>query len=314
MASFTKRDYSEFLTPSFNSKKSKTISANALKDSIPRNSAFKPLRLLNTNIKPCSEKDSSFSTEQSEFYKDPKFNKQSFQSEVKHSGDENFNSSTCSVPVSSVVPRKVRSLSRPGSFSSSRRYLVSREDLVSRERCYDYIIQCIDEVWARYCDTTSSAEAMVYGNVNGINEQFSSHYHHSSKALTLSDDDETEYEDNESTVSFTESKYDYSDGEYDGYKSETTNATEYETDSSEHRTVSKLPDSMKLESLKCRLTKAKNDLEQFYDSDNYSDCVAFWQRWDMIKYRAVEVMEEDDDDEVVQATLEELEAGRCFYE
>ncbi|CCK69141.1 uncharacterized protein KNAG_0C00280 [Huiozyma naganishii CBS 8797] len=208
-----------------------------------------------------------------------------------------------------------RTLSRPGSFSiPSRRNVVSKTDLVARERCFDYIVQSIDEVWARYCDTTACAEAEAYGDWNTMKRRklssssrscpemstMTSLASLSHKPLRLSEGEESEESDQDEANS--------------GYKSEGTNITEYETDSSEYRMVSKLPDSVKLESLKCRLTKAKNYLEQFYDSDDYADCIAFWKRWDMIKYSAVEVMEDDDDDEVVEHALKELEEGRCFID
>ncbi|CCC68989.1 hypothetical protein NCAS_0B09050 [Naumovozyma castellii] len=204
-----------------------------------------------------------------------------------------------------------KSISRTGSFSSSsRKTCVPKSDRIAREHCFDYIVQAIDEVWARYCDTTSNAESIVY-NDQSIRKGFknstvsSSHNHHSygsSKPLKVSDDEtgvsEDDYEDDDDTS---------------GYKSEATNLTEYETDCAECRpTVSTLPDSIKLQSLKLRLMKAKNDLEDYYDSDNYDSCIAFWRRWDMIKYSAVEVMEDDDDDDVVENAIEELEEGRCF--
>lgn len=206
-----------------------------------------------------------------------------------------------------------KSLSRPGSFSSSSRKLqVSKLDLLARERCFDYIVQSIDEVWARYCDTTSSAEAVVYNSFaakkNGAGVKIASL--HNRKPLNISDN-ETEFD---SVASENEVPSEDDDDESCGYKSEATNPTEYEneTDYSESRTVSNLPDSVKLQSLKHRLTKAKSDLELVYDSRELTDSQSFWRRWDMIKYSAVEMMEDDDDDEVIETTIEELEQGRCY--
>lgn len=163
-----------------------------------------------------------------------------------------------------------RTLSRHNSSS------VPKSDLIARERCFDYIVQSIDEVWARYCDTTSSAENQLYpyGCASPVSDFYAS--------------------GNESDS---------------GYKS----CTDVETDS-DYRKVSNLPGSVELESLKNRLTKAKCDLEQTVDSAAFSECVAFWNRWDMIKYNAVEMMEEDDDDELVESVIEELEQGRCYNE
>lgn len=204
-----------------------------------------------------------------------------------------------------------KSLSRPGSFSSYfKKAQVSKMDLSARGRCFDYIVQSIDEVWARYCDTTSSAEAIVYGNLARKKAQKSGcniktqRYHHSHKALKISDNE------TDSDVNADDNNED--DDESSGYKSEATNPTEYETDYGESRTVSNLPDSVKLQSLKSRLTKAKYDLEQVYDSKENDDSCSFWRRWDMIKYSAVEMMEEDDDDEIIENVIEELEQGRCY--
>lgn len=221
----------------------------------------------------------------------------------------------------------INNTSRSNSFScsSNRRNSsqVFKHDLIARERCFDYIVQCIDECWARYCNTTSNAEALVYGNDNNNNSmtinsspvnrmrmksfsaadrQMVSILTNNCKPLKISDDDFTEDDED-----------DEDDDEYNGYKSEATNLTEYETDSgSDLRTVSNLPDSVKLQSLKSRLSKAKDDLEQSYDSSEYDDCIEFWRRWDMIKYNAVEMMEEDDDDEIIESVIEELEMGRYY--
>lgn len=214
--------------------------------------------------------------------------------------------------------------------------IVSREDLFARERCFDYIVQAIDEVWARYCDTTSSAEADIYGDWNMFKKQKKSNNNdmpstirmnkptrfYYNKPINFSDIEQDEIFDKSNTKSINAisehssstiigPEYDDDEEEDDeGYKTE---VTEYETDSScEYRTVSKLPDSIKLESLKLRLTKAKQDLESVYDSLELEDSIIFWKRWDMIKYSAIEVMEDDDDDEIVEDAIHELEDGRYF--
>ena len=223
--------------------------------------------------------------------------------------------------------------SRTASFSSSRRYAVPKADLVARERCFDYVVQAIDEVWARYCDTTTSAEEMVYGDLSNDAARYSQHvksgtFHspRTSSSVVLDNVEDTGCAKSvreetgftlghkrapsvNDTVSASALEYDET-----GYKSEAASPAEYDTDSSECRMVSNLPDSVRLQSLKCRLARAKEDLERHYDSREYSHCVSFWRRWDMIKYSAVEVMEDDDDDDVVEATLDELEQGRCYTE
>ncbi|CDO92685.1 unnamed protein product [Kluyveromyces dobzhanskii CBS 2104] len=166
------------------------------------------------------------------------------------------------------------SVPRPLSRHSS--CVVPQSDLLARERCFDYIVQSIDEVWARYCDTTSSAENQLYpyGYVSPVS------------------DSETSGNESDS-----------------GYKS----STDAETDCT-FRKVSNLPDSKELQSLKDRLTKAKHSLEQTVDAIQVQSCIMFWNRWDMIKYNAVEMMEEEDDDVLVESVLEELEEGRWYNE
>lgn len=200
-----------------------------------------------------------------------------------------------------------------------------REDLIARERCFDYIVQAIDEVWARYCDTTSSAEVDMYDDWNilknkklskststtNTNNKPTRFYYNRHIQYSDNEQDDDQIFDNKSNTSTTLQNNTITDDDY-GYKTE---VTEYETDSSsECRTVSKLPDSMKLESLKLRLTKAKNDLESVYDSTEFEDSIIFWKRWDMIKYSTVELMEDDDDDDVVEDAINELEEGRLFNE
>ncbi|SCV02823.1 LANO_0G00452g1_1 [Lachancea nothofagi CBS 11611] len=213
-----------------------------------------------------------------------------------------------------------KSLSRHASFSSiSRKQSVPHSDSIAQERCFDYLLQSIDEVWARYCNTTSTAEVKVYDNMCKPQTQYSE-----SPSPTIDDSCVVRSSNPSSpqcqrTLSFTSinkdsSNNNASDDDSDdssGYKSEITNPTEYETDC-DYRKISKLPDSVRLQSLKDRLCKAKNDLDGLHDSNSYEDCARFWRRWDMIKYSAVEMMEEDDDDEVIESVIEELERGRCF--
>ncbi|BAO37649.1 hypothetical protein KLMA_10027 [Kluyveromyces marxianus DMKU3-1042] len=188
--------------------------------------------------------------------------------------DSNPNDTAVFSSTASTANYLTTAVPRPLSRHSS--CVVPQSDLLARERCFDYIVQSIDEVWARYCDTTSSAENQLYP------------YGYASPV-------------SESDISGNESD--------SGYKSN----TDTETDN-EHRKVSNLPDSKELQSLKDRLTKAKHALEQTVDSLQFQDCMLFWNRWDMIKYNAVEMMEEEDDDELVESVIEELEEGRWYNE
>ncbi|KAH3899537.1 uncharacterized protein SCODWIG_02696 [Saccharomycodes ludwigii] len=213
---------------------------------------------------------------------------------------------------------------------------VPEQDIVSRERCFDYLLQSIDEVWARYCDTVTFAEQQIYGekklgskysvantnyydfgnNINNIDSPLRSR-RFSSFALSSNLSDENT-DDDEKT-----NNDDTSDNEDEGYKSEITNPTEYETDyencsggtnffSATATSLSELPASVRLQTLKTRLIKAKKYLEDIYDSKYLMDSMQFWRRWDMIKYSAVEMMEEDDEDEIIDSVLSELEQGRFF--
>ncbi|GMM56617.1 hypothetical protein DAKH74_032330 [Maudiozyma humilis] len=354
----TKRSFTDFMTGrSFQGEQGHASDLNADVGAIPRNSSFKMMRSGKSAFSH-SNRDNRLMNN----YLDSKVRSvSSLALSATATGTENENETVTSaneddyafnVDVDTAnyrinalsLGKRRNTASRPGSFSSSKRNVVPKQDLLARERCFDYIIQAIDEAWAMYCNTTSSAEAQVYDNMDRshsrrFSRSNSSASYNSRLSSRTSDEEQTEYSDEEqqqpadahtaSTVRFS-MKFGCNDGLSDndnddddettgsidtsGYKSETTTVPGYETDSSDCRTISELPDCMKFQSLKTRLTNAKNDLEESYDSTDYHDCVAFWNRWDMIKYSAVEIMEDDDDDEVIEAALEELEQGRCFFE
>lgn len=174
-------------------------------------------------------------------------------------------------------------------------------DQVARSRCFDYLVSAIDEAWARYCDATTYAEDEVYNNV--------SYLPNTPASLGLSDDNEEEeaVEDDEDTK-----KDDVYDEVDDGYRSASTNLTEYDSDYELKRRVSSQPSSVRLQQLKDRLLKAKYYLQDFIETDSFEEACAFWKRWDLIKYATIELVEDDDDDEVIESTIEDLEKGR-FY-
>lgn len=175
---------------------------------------------------------------------------------------------------------------------------LSHEDRAARTRCFDYLVGAIDEAWARYCDAATYVEDEVYG--------------YNTPQLVVTDDE------------------DYCDN--------TTDITDYEDDEEEAVKPSQYPAPMRpqfkprmlmlgpptptglsaaltsgaphLQHLKDRLTKAKYYLQDLVDLDDGYNVLCFWKRWDMIKYATIELVEDDDDDEVVEATIEELEAGR----
>ncbi|CEP64268.1 uncharacterized protein LALA0_S11e00276g [Lachancea lanzarotensis] len=214
---------------------------------------------------------------------------------------------------------KRKSPSRHASFSSIiRKQTIPHSDLEAQERCFDYLLQSIDEVWARYCNETSTAEAKVYDSMckprHVCSPEFSTPSAEDFSVAHTSNPGSPQYKRSFSFTSVNRNGLSYSDDDSDdtsGYKSEVTNPTEYETDC-DYRKISKLPDSVRLQSLKDRLCRAKNDLEALHGSSCYEECARFWRRWDMIKYGAVEMMEEDDEDEVIESVIDELERGRCF--
>ncbi|KAA8901258.1 hypothetical protein DIURU_003628 [Diutina rugosa] len=174
----------------------------------------------------------------------------------------------------------------------------SQEDRAARTRCFDYLVGAIDEAWARYCDAATYVEDEVYG------------YNTPQSVVT---DDEEDYCDNTTDIT------DYEDDDEEAVKPSQYSApvrpqfkprmsmSGPPTPAGSAASASGAPH---LQHLKDRLTKAKYYLQDLVDSDDGYNVSCFWKRWDMIKYATIELVEDDDDDEVVEATIEELEAGR----
>ncbi|RCK63566.1 hypothetical protein Cantr_09685 [Candida viswanathii] len=164
-------------------------------------------------------------------------------------------------------------------------------DTKARTRCFEYLIGAIDEAWARYCDAAASVEDDVYG------------YGTNSKNIAVSDDED----DDDASVD---------DDTFDN----NTDITDYSDFPSQHHLAApskpapQQPNqsSNQLQDLKVRLTKAKYYLQELVDSNDYREIELFWKRWDMIKYSTIELVEDDDDDEIIESTIEELENGRLF--
>lgn len=193
----------------------------------------------------------------------------------KYSDDEDDNEPNDS-PVNSGCT--LINSSKKGSASPEGKKIISEGDKVSRSRCFDYLVGAIDEAWARYCDVTTSVEDAVYG-------------YNTPTSIATDDED---------------------------YLGNTTDITDYESDfelSKGHSRKTSKEDnsnSSNLQALKDRLTKAKYFLQDLVDSDDLTDINCFWKRWDMIKYATIELVEDDDDDEIIESTIDELEEGRCF--
>lgn len=188
--------------------------------------------------------------------------------------------------------------------SSPMKRLVPLSDKNARSRCFDYLVTAIDEAWARYCNATSYAEDEEYG--------YSKPQMYANTPASVATDDE-DYFGNSTDIT------DYEDCDFDqGSKQHRVKGSHKQqmyqkllpvkpTCSSEYN-----PSSSQLQELKDRLTKAKYFLQDLVDSEDVLDVNSFWKRWDMIKYATIELVEDDDDDEIVEGTIEELEEGR-FY-
>ncbi|CAN3362410.1 hypothetical protein DICA3_E01266 [Diutina catenulata] len=175
---------------------------------------------------------------------------------------------------------------------------VSADDRHARARCFDYLVGAIDEAWARYCDAATCVEDEVYG------------YNTPASVGT----DEEDYVDNSTDIT------DYED-DLPHHKAPPQNVRAQFTPRMSMcgpqaaRAASNASSALgapRLQNLKDRLTKAKYYLQDLVDSDDVGDVSCFWKRWDMIKYATIELVEDDDDDEVVEATVDELESGRSY--
>lgn len=187
-------------------------------------------------------------------------------------------------------------ISDSNSSSGSTKKCMPEADKTSRQRCFDYLVGAIDEAWARYCDAASYVEDETYG--------------YNTPCSVATDD-----EDFGNVTDLT----DY-DSEFDGVAKPTLRRKPSLINPSPismtadvgSSSSAKDPSSCQLQALKDRLTKAKYFLQDLVDSDDYDDASDFWKRWDMIKYATIELVEDDDDDEVIESTIDDLEDGRLF--
>ncbi|OUM51604.1 hypothetical protein BVG19_g714 [[Candida] boidinii] len=198
--------------------------------------------------------------------------------------------------------------------NKARGHILPDSDFTARNRCFDYLVGAIDDVWARYCDATAYGEEQVYGFENGNssnNKSFGINGNNKMSMMNSSNMMST----NSSTPQTPTSVIASSDDE-EGYNSEisaTTSLTDYESEYEINKKSSRVceaPSNVRLQESKDRLIKAKYYLQEFVDSDNVQDCLSFWKRWDMIKYGTIELVEDDDDDDVVENTIDQLEVGR----
>lgn len=186
-------------------------------------------------------------------------------------------------------------ISDSNSSIASSKKCISEADKSSRARCFDYLVGAIDEAWARYCDAASYVEDETYG--------------YNTPCSFATDD-----EDFGNTTDLT----DY-ESEFEHVPKPTIRRKLLINPSPLNMSAevgmsstAKDPSSCQLQALKDRLIKAKYFLQDLVDSDDYNDASDFWKRWDMIKYATIELVEDDDDDEVIEATIDDLEDGRLF--
>lgn len=203
---------------------------------------------------------------------------------------------------------------------------IPSSDFDARSRCFDYLVGAIDEAWARYCDSTSHDEEIAYGfeNEKSIDDSSVSHSfmqiprphgHNEQLKGKVNPDDGSISSANSSVCSSDEENL-----------TSSTFITDYDSDSNAQRSrlankvaaaglqshcrVSEVPENMRLQKLKDRFIKAKYYLQDYVDSEEPEDCFLFWKKWDLVKYSAIELVEDTDNDDKIEKALEELEAGR----
>lgn len=190
---------------------------------------------------------------------------------------------------------------------------VPHKDVVARSRCFEYLVSSIDEVWAQYCCTTSNAEDEMYNEEIPPPPPRRSSMYQKPKEIEIPNTPSSMDEDAYSSANDSQgplTPYSYSEPQYMGKNTKCGMNTFNNTLC---LAPSEQPDSVRLLNVKKRLMNAKYFLQDLLDCDEIESSVAFWNRWDMIKYTAIELVEEDgDDDDVVESVTEELEDGRYY--
>lgn len=203
---------------------------------------------------------------------------------------------------------------------------IPSSDFDARSRCFDYLVGAIDEAWARYCDSTSHDEEIAYGfeNEKSIDDSSVSHsFMQISRPHDHNEQLKGKVNHDDGSISSANSSVCSSD---EGNLTSSTFITDYDSDSNVQRSrlankvaaaglrshcrVSEVPENMRLQKLKDRFIKAKYYLQDYVDSEEPEDCFLFWKKWDLVKYSAIELVEDTDNDDKIEKALEELEAGR----
>lgn len=168
------------------------------------------------------------------------------------------------------------------SSSSSRRKrlsIISHEDIEARTRCFDYLVTAIDEAWAQYCGCYSYPDETDY---------ITSSQFPTSPTSIVESGDESDHDQEQKSKELAANRR------------------------SPRKSISEEPTTVLLQQLKDRLLKAKYYLQDYVEGNGVNDSELFWKRWDLIKYSSVELVEDDDDYEAVEAIIDELEEGRYY--
>lgn len=235
--------------------------------------------------------------------------------QAQQGGDDNFDCKLLSSPCTSSVyisnnngnmqmshhrnlsTGSFLQISDSNSSTASTKKSMPEADKISRSKCFDYLVGAIDEAWARYCDAASYVEDETYGY---------------NTPCSIATDDEEDF-GNTTDLTDYESEFEHVSKPVVRRKPSLINSSSMTVSADAGLSSSaKDPSSCQLQALKDRLIKAKYFLQDLVDSDDYNDASDFWKRWDMIKYATIELVEDDDDDEVIEATIDDLEDGRLF--
>lgn len=238
-----------------------------------------------------------------------------------------------SISIASLRRRRVSMLNQTGggaaftclslSHRKRRSPTVPHQDLVARARCFEYLVSSIDEVWAQYCSITSYAEDEMYGEEDENMQPRFTPYSRKTLREDLPASPTSLYQEEYDDEKNSDSCYS-STNESQGPRTPYSHSELFTNTMSPkcamntvNNTVclppSEQPDSVRLLNLKKRLMNAKYFLQDLTDSEDLQSSASFWNRWDMIKYAAIELVEENgDDDDVVESVTDELEAGRYY--
>lgn len=201
-----------------------------------------------------------------------------------------------------------------GDSKISSRKSALEQDQAARNRCFDYLVGAIDEAWARYCDATTYVEDEAQTNYDYLPNTPASLGPSEYEDELESD---AEASSNEELLGnspqYREPQKD-NEGELKGcFTVPKIYCSALYSSDAESRGDSSHYGPLRLQQLKDRLLKAKYFLQEYLDTLECRDAVTFWRRWDLVKYATIELVEDEDDDSIIESTVDDLEKGR-FYQ